>query len=251
MKEKSSTPTKHNGLRLVGITVLCALLGAGAGILSVMLQDSAQNLLGSLKALLAAHLPLLALVWSLCTAVPALALHLMASRQNRIGAMEEDDAQSRFQRTLSLSQLCNTLGQVGTFLLLGSAILLHGQSAAVGTGDLLAVSGVLVLFLILSLALEVRSTRMAQRLSPRQHTDALDPHFEHRWLEGLDEAEQLEIYHAAFRSWVVMKYLFTGVWAVLVIFGDLLGIGLLPVVLVSLLWGAHSISYLLFSLKGR
>lgn len=94
-----------------------------------------------------------------------------------------------------------------------------------------------------SIFLQTRAVQMAKLLSPNKKGDPLDLKFSKDWLESCDEAEQYVIFRSAYAAYQAVQKCILGFW-IIAVFGALLfGTGILPVIIVAVLWGVLIMSY--------
>lgn len=90
---------------------------------------------------------------------------------------------------------------------------------------------------------------MTKQLNPEQKASFYDVKFKKKWLEDCDEAQKLMIGKCAIKAWQAMSVT-CEVLCVLFVLGSLiLGIGILPTLLVCLIWGIGQTVYCLESIR--
>ncbi len=105
--------------------------------------------------------------------------------------------------------------------------------------------GTELLGLLLGTALQNTSVKLAKRLYPEKRGELLSPRFQKEWLASMDEAEIAQTHAAAFASFRTMRAAFPVAWVVCVFAGLAADVGFFPGLVVTLLWAAASMSYML------
>ena len=96
---------------------------------------------------------------------------------------------------------------------------------------------------------QMRYVKMVQAAHPEKRGDMNSKNFQKDWMASCDEAEQLQIYRAAFRAYTAMNYAALGMF--LVCFIGMLSwhFGLLPLTMVLFVWLTGVIVYGVESLR--
>lgn len=117
------------------------------------------------------------------------------------------------------------------------------------TGASLLIVLILLVFLSINTTMEVKNVNLTKKLDPRKHADPLEFKFTKDLEKECDEQERLTMYHASYKSFILLKYVILGTWLALCCMGIFFTIGVLPHALVCFFWAVHSISYIIFSIR--
>lgn len=91
--------------------------------------------------------------------------------------------------------------------------------------------------------------KQAQRRDPSKKGDPAQLRFNRDWLESCDEAEKEIAYQASYKTLTVLGWC-TPIFLLLAMWGHLMfQTGVLSIVIVGVIWGISSLTYLLFKLK--
>ncbi len=90
--------------------------------------------------------------------------------------------------------------------------------------------------------------QLMKRINPEKRGEVLSPKFDKEWEESLDEAQKLATYKAGYRTFKFMNYAFVVAWLISVA-GMNRGLGLAPVVIISLLWLVMTVAGAVYSYK--
>lgn len=177
-------------------------------------------------------------------------------RKGRIEApklMEKEDADGleRMEKKLS-SCICTAnslmVAEFGYFavIVFGINKFSHGLE-----WQFLLLTGVIVLIAGMCLIplLQQKAVDLTRIINPEKNGSVYDTRFHKKWEESCDEAEQLIIYKAAYRTFRVINMLCIILWTCFILLGLLTGRGFLPVAVVVIIWGTLIGSYHHFSRK--
>ena len=89
---------------------------------------------------------------------------------------------------------------------------------------------------------------LVKKINPEKKGDTLSVNFSKEWEQSMDEAQQLMLYEAGYRTYKVMNMVLLIVWLICTM-GILFGMGLLPSLIVSALWLTSTITYSIYGYK--
>lgn len=78
--------------------------------------------------------------------------------------------------------------------------------------------------------------RMEKKLNPEKRGSVLELNFQKKWESGLDEAEKLIMYKAAYKTMKITNWTCLGLWLVSFICMEIWDAGILPLVMVCAIW---------------
>lgn len=146
------------------------------------------------------------------------------------------------ERKQTYALACSSSNYILSFILFGIAI--DGRNTLI--------IGSVIIFLVsimFSSFMEVALVNQVKKSNPMKKGDPSDLNFENKWIESCDEAEKLIIYQAAYKTFVIMKYLFLGTLLLVFISKTTFGTGNFPIVMVGLLWLVMVIAYSYYGSK--
>lgn len=214
------------------------VLGAGLGVLVALADFSgggeaaARVLRELLRRIAPWGIPALAAVLG----GGGLILYLRAwGRANRWDGEDEEEAEA-VENLLDWVLLCSSALLVASFFFF-----------AVGVCFELGLMETVLPF-ILSIALVIllqqKAVDLTKRMNPEKKGSVYDTKFQKKWYASCDEAERAQIGQAAMTAFRAVNGVCLGLWLVLVTLGMAVDLGLLPVCLVSLIWGVSQLSYI-------
>lgn len=224
--------------RFLLVVLAAALLGGVVGFFSAMAAD-----LGTLNAIrdgLDQFMRAITL-WAIpvCTAallIPGLCLYHSAKKGYAAWDQECDEDYQAIEEKLSYALLLSSLAMMIDFFFLAA-------------GFLYDVSLMNALLFLISLAflivLQQKVVDLTRRMNPEKKGSIYDVNFQKKWLDSCDELERAQIGQAAFHAYKILNGLCPVLWAVLVLLNIVTEVGLLPILVVVLIWGTLQVSYTL------
>ena len=92
--------------------------------------------------------------------------------------------------------------------------------------------------------LQQKTIDLEKEINLEKKGSIYDMNFQSKWLESCDEAEQLLIYKAAYKTYQAVNFLCIFIWVILVLSAMVFQIGILPVSIVTLIWFVMQTVYL-------
>ena len=156
--------------------------------------------------------------------------------------MEEEETYDRMERRLS-----NALGISSTVMIIDFFLFAVGFYYFVyDTKD--AFFAITILSYLVSIGiiifLQQKTVDLEKEINPEKKGSIYDMNFQSKWLESCDEAEQLLIYKAAYKTYQTVNLLCIFIWVILVLSAMVFQIGILPVSIVTLIWFVMQTVYL-------
>ena len=144
---------------------------------------------------------------------------------------EDEDLPERIDRQLDI--LSTVLGtSMPAAYLCFSAGCVYGDA---GT-DYLILGGELLIYLTVVMSLQRRTVDRVRSMNPEKQGSIFDMKFCSKWQNSLDEAEKKRQGEAALATFLVMQRVYGVTWGVLMFCHIAFRMGLMPVLVLSLLW---------------
>ncbi len=170
-------------------------------------------------------------------------LHRNAKKRLAAWDGEDEDASERIDALLSASLAASNTALFIDLLCIASSVCTVRNISSLPL--FLFGLGAELLGLLLGAALQNASVKLAKRLYPEKRGELLSPRFQKEWLASMDEAEIAQTHAASFASFRTMRAAFPAAWLVCVFAGLAADAGSFPGLIVTLLWAAESMSYML------
>lgn len=103
--------------------------------------------------------------------------------------------------------------------------------------------------MVVTVTAQNRIVNFTKEINPEKKGSVYDLKFQKTWIASCDEAEQLQIYRAAFRAYTAMNYAALGMFLVCFIGMLSWNFGLLPITMVLFVWLTGVIIYGVESLR--
>ena len=258
MNKPDPTPppstTREDRRALPRFFIVLAVSTLAGGVLGWLLADATPQTLPQLLqswALVFAEQVAPWLMVPFVTLLPlcALLLYRRAKSAALVWDGEDEEAYQRIDRMMSVVLIISSV-QILAVTFLFSASLSAGQASITARAHTTAM---VLFFLIAGMAectlLQQRTVNLMKYLMPEKHGSVFDPHFKDRWMEGCDEAEQALIGQCAVKAFQATSLVCPVLWLLTTLSAVLLQTGLLPVLIVTLLWGVNQGVYLYWCLQ--
>lgn len=86
-------------------------------------------------------------------------------------------------------------------------------------------------------------------MNPEKRGSVYDTKFQKKWLESCDESERRQIGEASCRAYMVTTRVCIGLWLVLVMLSMVFEMSLLPVFVLTVIWGTMQVTYVLACIR--
>lgn len=242
MNDKVKQENRRALPKFFGTVLLFALLGGIGGFLVTLAGFSglagwaAEGLTGVLGAVVPWGIPVSSLI------LLGIGLGLYRSAKGRYGRWdgEDEDAAEGIEVTLSYVLLFTTLATVVDFFFLSAAFL---SDAPMVTTALFLVSVALIVLL------QQKAIDLTRRMNPEKQGSVYDVKFQKKWIDSCDEAEKAQMGQAAYQAFRAATGTCLVLWVVLTVLNFSFDIGLLPVLMVLILFGVLQVTYCLTCIK--
>lgn len=89
-----------------------------------------------------------------------------------------------------------------------------------------------------------RIVKYQKKLNPEKKGNFLSWAFRKQWLASCDEREKEKIYKAAYKSYTIQQYVYPVIFIALILLSTILKVGILPFIVLGVIWVSLLISYL-------
>ena len=162
---------------------------------------------------------------------------------------EDEETMDRAEEQLSWSLFCTSLLMILDFFLAAAGTYTMDSDPA---ATMLKI-GLFLLSFVLSMAvivvLQQRVVDLTKRMNPEKQGSVYDLKFQKKWIASCDENEQRQIGQAAMKAFTAVNTVCVVCWLLLMLLRDFFDLGLLPVFLVTLIWGVAQMTYCLEAIR--
>ena len=224
--------------RFLLVILVAGLVGGVVGFFSALAAD-----LGTLNAIREGLDVFMRTVtpWAIpvCTAallIPGLCLYCSAKKEYAVWDQECDEAYQAIEEKLSYTLLFSSLAMLADLFFLAAGFLY----------DVSLINALLFLIsLVFLILLQQKVVDLTRRMNPEKKGSIYDVNFHKKWLDSCDELERAQIGQAALHAYKILNGLCPALWVILVLLSLVTEVGLLPILMVVLIWGVLQVSYTL------
>lgn len=238
--------------KFILFTIVCALVGfaVGFGAAWLGLEQLTDTLVMLGRGFSRYAAPWLLVLCAVLRPVICIPMYRSAKRQLTGWDGEDEAALETIDCTLTRAQWVSTLFNVIIYFLFG-AVASIGVFAVKDLGGFLFVLSLLAFFVGLfeGLMLERRMVDIAKQIFPEKDGSVYDFNFQKKWLNSCDEAEKIMIGQCAYKAYQASNTACMILWIIFVLSAMFFDTGLLPVLVVCIIWGVSVSVYTHWSMK--
>lgn len=175
--------------------------------------------------------------------IPSLIVYIQCKRLYQNGNAE-DDVLDEIEDKLNIPMLLTNVGVILSLFFFSTNTILEKDD----TKMMIA-----MIFFFLSVALGVliqqKVVDLTKAMNPEKQGSVYDYDFAKKWEASCDEAQRLMIYKASYSAFKVTNVVCISLWVVLQILAMAFGTGILPIVVVLIIYMAMLISYIVTAAK--
>lgn len=166
---------------------------------------------------------------------------------------EDEESIENTERLIDIAVAVLTVGFIVVLMLLGMwsytvNSLMDKETFLAMFPVILAVYVVFLGDMIFTLAMQRACVQLVKKINPEKKGEVLALNFQKEWEGSMDEAQKLMTFEAGYRTFKFMNNIFPVVW-VISMMGTYFGLGVAPVVFVSLLWLAMTVAYVVYGYR--
>lgn len=241
-KQKNRSSKRKTTLKYFGIIILSGMLGGIIGFGTAFARDGLMNLGAAISQALLLSSPWVFLFF--CIAPLLLAFSFLQKGKLLARRLDSEDEAS-YEKTERLFSLSLGISSVATILIMTWYGLLvvarRSMDFAVG---FLVLTAVMPISVILLSFLQRKCVEQEQVLNPEKRGDALELHFQKKWLESMDEQEKQAAYQAGFKAFRSVQPLALIMHVFMLLVALHTDMGFLPFLIIGLMWLVPNLIYL-------
>ena len=159
---------------------------------------------------------------------------------------EDEQPISTAETKLSWTLLLANTNLVINFFFFGTIHILIRNHAI--TEFLFTLAG-FIIGIILIMIVQQKVVDLTKKINPEKKGSVYDTRFRQIWMDSCDENEKILIGKASYKAFIVTSNLCIALWVILLMISSIYPIGMLPIFLVTLIWGVLSGVYCLETLR--
>jgi len=148
--------------------------------------------------------------------------------------------------TLSWCLLWSAVNQVLDFFLFGAGCVYYKEDRSM---RMLWIVGFFLITMAVNIVLQQKVVDLEKRMNPEKQGSVYDMKFQKKWMDSCDEAEQRQIGQACYIAYRVTGNVCIWLWMALMLLAFVYDTGILPMFMVTLIWGVMQVSYVLATMK--
>lgn len=118
-----------------------------------------------------------------------------------------------------------------------------------GMGNIWVMIGIFIASLIITIVEQQKIVNFKKEINPEKVGSIYDLNFQKKWEDSCDEAEKLQIYKSGYRAFRVTQNLCIGLWLFCVLGGYIWNFGMVPVLMVIIIWAVAVTTYCMESIR--
>lgn len=231
------------------VIVLSAIVGAIIGFVSAFFEDSLSYALPNfLIEILLLITPFVNLVLSVLLIIVSFIIYSDSRKKIKLWNQsdEQEEMIDKIEERLSYLLLFTAVTMIIGFFFFGTGVMLFLYSSYI---DILLVLVEFILCIISCTLIQNKVINLEKEINPMLKGSIYDVKFTQKWLESCDEAIKLNVYKSTFKSYKVVSTTCLILEVVCIIGYSLWDFGIMPLLIVTIIWLAQTISYCLESIK--
>lgn len=161
---------------------------------------------------------------------------------------EEEEYMERLDKKCGMGQIFLSVFIILTFSFSAMAFSRFSEIEKESMSLIIPVINLLVV-LIFYLLIEQKYVELIKKMNPEKRGNTFELNFKKTWLSSCDEQEKMIIYKSSYRSFQALQRAFPFCWMVLILIGLVMDIGIVPYLILGILWLIHTVTYYIESLS--
>lgn len=243
--------------KFIPLLLISMIVGGIAGGLSVSVEnDLAKTIAVRILDFLIALAPYANLILTIFVGGTAMYLYKKALKLYKTWDGEEEELIDQIEILLSYAQWTSAILMILTlfFLAVGFRnVIVTGEDISVGimpflTNVILVVVSTIIATCV-TVILQQKIINLEKEINPEKKGSVFDVKFVKKWIESCDEAERLNIYQSAYKSYVAVSKTCLILWVFATLGMMYWDIGVIPITLVTIIWLVQTTSYCMESIR--
>ena len=245
IKKEDKKAFKGFAIMMVISAIVGAIIGAG----SIYLQGHMENNLSDfLLNVLIMVTPYASLVLSILVIIVSVVIYSNSRKNLKLWNQsdEQEEIIDNIEEKLSYVLLFASVNLIIGFFFFGAGMALLSEDSY----------GKVILFLIgfivcvvSTVLIQKKVVNLEKEINPFLNGSVYDFKFSQKWLDSCDEAIKLNVYKSSFKAHRAVTNTCLILWIVCVLGYDFFDFGIMPLVMVTIIWLVQTISYCIESIK--
>ncbi|MDV8114604.1 DUF3169 family protein [Bacillus sp. BAU-SS-2023] len=165
---------------------------------------------------------------------------------------EDDTTIDKIGENLSYLKLLTSINTILGFLFFGLGVILtpfHGANGDINIVNIICFSIGFIISMMSSILIYKKIINLEKEMNPLLKGSIYDMNFSKKWIDSCDESIKLGIFKSAYKAYVSVSKTCIILWVFCIIGNVLWNFGIMPIVIVTIIWLVQTISYCLESIK--
>ena len=171
---------------------------------------------------------------------------------------ESEEPINTVERRLAYALWLVAINIIWNYFVFGAAFCSHywdGIQNENLAGNVLVMAVFFIAAIFITLVEQQKIVNLEKEINPEKMGSVYDTKFQKKWEESCDEAEKLQIYKCGYKAYRVTYNLCIGLWVFCVLGGFIWEFGIVPVLMVTVIWAVmvtvYSMESIRYSKKGK
>ena len=236
------------------IIIISAIAGGIVGFKSVYLKDilgdSVPNFLMNILSVIT---PFASLILSILVIVVSSVIYNNSRKEFELWNQSDEDEEiiDKIEEKLSYILLFTSVNMILGFFFFGIGAMLPASNPQVGFHHIRVLSfGIgFLLCVVSSILIQKKVVNLEKEINPLLSGSVYDAKFNKKWVDSCDEAIKLGIYKSSFKAYKAVTNTCILLWLICVLGYGLWDFGVMPLVMVTVIWLVQTIAYCMESIK--
>jgi hypothetical protein len=243
-REEIKKENKKSFKKFIAIIVVAGIFGGFLGGFSTVLEAHVIEFVGNIAKMLPQISCYLMIGGGLLFHLFGWSSYLKCKKLKESWDGEEEELPELIDKKMGYAMWGMTVNTILNFFSFSIGLSRGFEGAHLG----ILLSGFLInIFLII--LLQQKMVDLLKELNPEKKGSIYDVKFEKRWMESCDEAQKMQIYHAAWESYRIMNVAYVFAWMITYMANLFFGADIFATVVVAALWMVQSSVYCYKSIK--
>lgn len=254
--QKIKNENKKAGKTFIIICIVAFIVGGVAGGVLTMADNTMDfdSIAKMLHDMLAVWGPTAMTVLTIILSIIGFAKVGQARRTFKKWDGEDEQVIAKAEKQLGVALLMSTLIGIISYFLAAASFAVGSLWGDVVPGVMRDINLILwfvgfIGCLVSVTVLQKKAVDLAKEINPEKNGSVYDMKFQKKWEESCDEAEKLKIYKSAFSAYKATNSACIAVWLVLFLLNMVFNTGVMPILVVCVLWAVLQIAYYIESVK--
>ena len=251
IKQEDKKAFKRFLIIIVISAIIGGIIGGSSLYLKEMLGESIPKLLINIFEVIT---PFASVVLTIITSVVSMIIYNKSRKGFELWSQtnEDDDTIDKIEENLSYILLFTSVNMILGFFFFGLGGMLLPFNNAQGNFSAIKANLFIVGFILCiasSILIQNKIINLEKEINPLLKGSVYDVKFSKKWLDSCDEAIKLGIYKSAFKAYTRVTNTCLILWVICIIGYGLWDFGVVPMVMVTIIWLVQTISYCIESIK--